>query len=59
MDSHFEPWRIAFDAFQQGKDPFFVEKTKKGLTLALEPDYKRIQSTKPKHIYIYSGQSSS
>ena len=54
MDSHFEPLRIAFDGFQQGKDPFIVKETKKGQSLILAPEYKRIQSTKRKYMYIYT-----
>jgi len=54
MDTHLEPLQIAFDAFEQGSDPFRLQETARGLALALTPSFKAKQSTTYKHLYIYS-----
>ncbi len=54
MDSNFEPLRIAYDAFEQGIDPFRFQDTARGIALALVPDLKSKQSGRHKYLYIYS-----
>lgn len=53
-DTYFETLKIAFNAFESGMNPFFEQKTKRGLSLLLLSEFKKLQSTKFKHLYIYS-----
>jgi len=53
-DSHFEPLQIAFESFENGINPFVVRETARGLALTLTKELWEGQSTRFKHMYIYS-----
>lgn len=54
-DTHFEPLRIAHEAWQRdrGSDPFRREATRAGTCLVLRGDLRALYRSPYKHLYIY------
>lgn len=53
-DTHYEPLMIAYEAAQQGGQPFVEEGRKRGLRLSLTGELRTRQKSRYRYLYIYS-----